>query len=208
MRRKNPFPGVTRTPDRHGVVRWRYRRKGFSCYIHGEYASEQFRKEYEAAAKRSKTPAETQHFERGSVAWLINDYKRSVKHRNKSDATRRVLANELDWIRDQVGDAPFAFFEPRNIEKLTSKKDGPAAANKVCKNMSMLFTLAMKHHGHKFNPAKLADRRNEAADGRHTWAVEEMQQFLEHHGSGTKARLVFALASNTGASRQDIAAMT
>ena len=49
MKRRNPFPGVSRVTDRHGEVRFRFRRKGFDTYLPGPYASAEFRAAYEAA---------------------------------------------------------------------------------------------------------------------------------------------------------------
>lgn len=45
-RRRNPFPGVTRVTNRHGKVRWRFRRGGFTCYLPGPYASAEWRAAY------------------------------------------------------------------------------------------------------------------------------------------------------------------
>ena len=45
-RRRNPYPGVTRVTDRHGKVRWRFRRKGFSAYLAGPYGSADVRAAY------------------------------------------------------------------------------------------------------------------------------------------------------------------
>ena len=38
-RRKNPFPGVTRIVDQHGKTRFRFRSKGFTCYLPGHMCS-------------------------------------------------------------------------------------------------------------------------------------------------------------------------
>ncbi len=43
MKRNHPYPGVTRVKDRHGKIRWRFRKKGCSeCYIKGAYGSKEF----------------------------------------------------------------------------------------------------------------------------------------------------------------------
>ena len=48
----------------------------------------------------------------------------------------------------------------------------------------------------------------EGEEGFHTWTAAEMAQFLAHHGSGSKARLVFMLAANSGAARGDLCRLT
>lgn len=210
MKLRNPYPGVGRVTDRHGKVRWRFRRKGFSCYLPGPYGSTEFRAAYEVAVDEVRTPARYSTAPHGSLAWLILHYLRSPKHKNKSDATRRVLSRELDWLRDQAGDLPVAGFRAKHVEALMGRKDGPAAANKVRKNLSLLFNHAMKLEvdGVTVNPARAADRMRESDEGFHTWTAAEMAQFLRHHETGTKARLVFMLARNTGAARADLCRMT
>ena len=52
------------------------------------------------------------------------------------------------------------------------------------------------------------ERMKEGGEGFHTWTAAEMAQFLKRHGPGTKARLVFRLAQNTGAARADLTRLT
>lgn len=209
-RRRNPFPGVSRVVDRHGKVRWKFRRKGFTTYLPGPYGSIEFRAAYEAAVDQVKTPVIMDRHPYGTLNWLIENYLKSPKHKSKSEATRRVLSRELDWLRDQAGDLPVAGFRAKHVEALMGRKDGPAAANKVRKNLSMLFTHAIKLEleGVTVNPARAADRMREGDEGFHTWTASEMAPFLKHHETGSKARLVFMLALNTGAARADLCRMT
>lgn len=212
MKRTNPFPGVGNTPhvDRHGKKRWRLRikSKGIDTYLPGTYGSAEFREAYHMAVDGAKVGIQDPRAPAGTLAWLIESYLRSPKHKNKSDSTRRVLRRELDWLRQAAGKYPFDSFRAKHIEAVMAKKDGPAAANKVRKNFSLLFTYAIKHELMTANPARAADRLKESGDGYHTWTASEMAQFLAFYPSGTKERLVFMLAMNTGAARQDIAAMT
>jgi integrase len=204
---KNPFPGVTRVVDRHGRTRWRFRVKGFNCYIPGVYGSVEFRAAYEAALtgakgiNRSTTP-------RGTVAWLVEQYLGGPKYRNLSDSRKRSIRGELDWLRGVAGDLPFALLGVEHVEALMGEKAGPSAANTVKKNLSMLFNYAIKYeYGITHNPAKYAERMKENPDGYHTWTEGEIDTFLAKFGPGTKARLTCLLVLNTAASRQDLAAM-
>lgn len=211
MRRlSNPFPGVCRVIDRHGKVRWRFRRKGFTTYLPLAYGSAEFRAAYEAAVAQKKTSAANDRSVYGTINWVIESYLRSPRHRSKADSTRRVLARELDWLRDQAGDLPLSGFRAKHVEALMGRKEGAAAANKVRKNLSMLFNYAIKLEvqGVTINPTKAADRIRDGSDGFHTWSTEELAQFLKFHGPGTKARLVFLLAMNTGAARADLCRLT
>lgn len=204
MRCKNPFPGVTRITDRHGKVRFRFRRRGFSCYLPGPYASTEFRAAYEAAIDGAKSPvsSKTPH---GTLSWVVEQYLASPRFKNLSDSRKRTIRGQMDWLRAQAGDLPFNMFGTHHIEALMDKKSGPSAANAVKKNMSLLFTFAIKRQlGVTFNPARYADRRKENPDGYHTWTEGEIEQFLAYHGPATKPRLVALMALNSGMSRQDL----
>ena len=207
MRRRNPFLGVTRIVDRHGKVRWRFRRRGFSCYLPGAYASAEWRTAYEAALAEAKTPTPTARFAHGSLGWLIAHYLASPRHAQKASITRKTLHNELDWLRDVAGDLPVPSFRGRHVEALMAKKVGPAAQNRVRKNLSMLFNHAIRLELIAANPVKATERVKHKSDGYHTWTEAEIARFLDHHGPSTKARLAILLALNTGAARQDLLAL-
>jgi integrase len=206
-RRKNPFPGVTRVVDRHGKVRWRFRRKGRAdLYLPGPFGSIDFRAAYEAAVEGTKAPAPKSRAGYGTLAWLIEEYLRSSKHLNLSDVRRSSIRRELDWLRKEAGKYQIGSLAARHVEALMGRKAGPTAANTVKKNLSLLFNFAIKHElaGQKHNPARHADRRKENPDGYHTWTADEIAAFLSHHGKGSKARLAALLILNTAAARQDL----
>lgn len=48
---KREFPGITAYFDRHQKRRFRFRKKGFSTEVHGEYGSEEFCRNYERAIR-------------------------------------------------------------------------------------------------------------------------------------------------------------
>ncbi|WP_092901831.1 tyrosine-type recombinase/integrase [Rhodobacter sp. 24-YEA-8] len=93
------------------------------------------------------------------------------------------------------------------------RKTGPTAANTVKKNLSMLFNFAAKPSkagglGLRIdNPARHAVSRKERKGGYHTATADEMARYLAHWGPGTKARLAFLLAQNTGAARADLSGL-
>lgn len=206
---KKPFPHVSRTEDRHGKVRWRFRKGAVDTYLPGAFGSVDFRAAYEAALKGSKLPTIRTSAAYGTFAWLIEQYLRSGRYLDQSEGRRKSLRGILEWIREKAGDLPFNRFAAKHVEGLMGKKTGPTAANSVKKTLSILFRFAIKHElcGQKVNPAAFADRRKESADGFHTWTDAEIAKFLEHHKPGTKARLALMIFLCTGAARQDAAAM-
>lgn len=208
MNRKNPFPGVTRAPDRHGKARWRLRRtvkgRAIDCYLPGGYGSAEFRAAYEAALEGVRI--ETPRAKTGTLGWLVEHYLGSIRFKNLSDSRKRSLRGELDWIRTEAGELPFARFEVAHVEALMARKTGPTAANTVKKNLSSLFNYAIKNtfQGMQHNPARFADRMKENPDGYHTMTDAEIDRYLAKHGEGTKPRLALLLILNTGAARQDV----
>lgn len=206
-RPKNPFPGVTRVKDRHGTVRWRYRKGAVDTYLPGIYASAEFRAAYEAAETGSKSPALRSSSPYGTMAWLMEQYMRSARFADLSDGRRKSLRGILDWIRAERGALPFNQMAARHVEHLMAKKTGPVAANNVKKALSILFKYAIKHElcGQKVNPAAYADRRKESGEGFYTWTDEDVAKFLAYHGPGTTARLAFMIFRYVGVARQDAA---
>ncbi|MEQ8923314.1 MAG: tyrosine-type recombinase/integrase [Roseovarius sp.] len=205
MRRRNPFPGVTRTVDRHGKVRWRFRRSGFTCYLPGPYGSADFRAAYEAAIAGVRKPASSERWTHGTLGWLIVQYRSSWRFTDQSEISKKTMRGQLDWLAQVAGDLPFTRCETRHVEALMAKKEGPAAANRIKKYLSLLFNFAAKHGWMAHNPARHADRRKVQGEGYHTWTSAEIGQYLNHHGRSSKARRALMLFLCTGASRQDAA---
>lgn len=210
MKRKdNPFPGVSRLIDRHGKLRWRFRRlHKADTYLPGAYGSIEFRQAYESALRGLATPRVNEAAE-GTLAWLITRYMKTSRYSDLSDSRKKSLRRELEWLRNEAGDLPFTRFETRHVEALMKKKQGPTAANTVKKNLSLLFNHAIHDSlmGQRLNPAKAAYRRKEAEGGYHTWTAEEVAQYTAYHPSGRKSRLAMTIFLYTGASRQDAAAL-
>jgi integrase len=204
-RPKNPYPGVCKVVDRHGKVRWRFRSKKKQCYLHGEYGSAEFRSNYYAAVNDVE-PIRSVGAVPGTFKWLSEQYRSSIRYHDLAVSSKQVLSRELDWLNAVVGDLPFASFKSLHVEAVMSRKPGPAAANRVKKNLGRLFNFAIKHEmGIKVNPARLADSRKVNADGFYTWTDEDIEAFQQRHPTGSKARLALELALNTGAARQDLA---
>ena len=210
-RRKNPFRGVYTSEDRHGKLRHRLRRtiKGrtIDCYINAPYGSPEFRAAYEEAIEGARQT--TLRTKPGTIAYLIANYLQSTAFRNLKMATRQHKARRLDWIREIIGEARYTQIKPQHVEQLLRKKPGPVAGNRVKKDLAQLFRHAAKYHGYTSpNPAALAEANKVRSSGFHTWSDEEVETFRATHPTGSKARLALELLLNTGAARQDAAAMT
>jgi integrase len=205
MKRRNPFPGVTRVVDRHDKVRWRFRKKGApSIYLPGEYNSAEFRAAYEQALKGVPSPAPSRH-EYGSFNWLIEHYKRTPAWKKLADISRRNLGNEIDRFQRDHGTKKVAGLRIEHVEALIAKKaDTPAAANRHLKLLRRFCRFAIRKGLITVDPTIGVERYQENPDGFHTWTDAEIAKFEDHHGIESKAVLALRLMLYTGAARQDV----
>lgn len=201
-RKERKYPYVRKNIVK-GRIYWRFEKGDFRTNIPGPFGSSEFEAAYEAALEQVKLPKMRAKVD--TIGWLIEQFLSSVRYKNSSPIRKETLRYQFDWLREQAGDLPFARMKVRHVEALMAKKNGPAAANTVKKNLSMLYNFAAKKHDYDgANPAKLADRLKERGGGYHTWTEAEVARFLERHGPGTKARLAILIALNTGMARQDL----
>lgn len=211
MRRRNPFVGVATVEDRHGKLRYRLRRivrgRRVDAYLPGPYGSPEFRVAYEQAVEGARTAGKAPP--PGSFAFLIHAYLGSAAYRSLEASTRRDVRGRLDWIRGAIGQGKYAKLEPRHVAALMEKKGGPAAANRLRKDLGQLYRFAAKRLGYTGqNPASLADPHKTKRGGYHTWTDAEIAQYRATFSTGTKKRLALEILLNTGASRQDAVALT
>ncbi|MCR4267098.1 tyrosine-type recombinase/integrase [Nitratireductor sp. ZSWI3] len=210
MKRRNPYPGLTRVVDRHGKVRWRFRMKGKpSCYIPGEYGSKAFDVAYESARKgETPAPEHSLRADHGTFSWLIEQYMRAPEYERLNQPFKRNLQGEIERFRREHGDKTLANLRPRHVEGLIARKAAtPAAANKLLKLIRRLCVFAVKREYIAIDPTYGVKGYKASGDGYHTWDDAEIAKFEGHHGTASKAVLALRLMLYTGAARQDAAAM-
>lgn len=201
-RRKKKYPWVRKNIVK-GRIYWRFQRGNFSTNLPGPFGSADFEAAYEAALEQVRLPKA--RAKAGTMGWLIEQFLGSLRYRSSSEIRKATLRYQLDWIREQTGDLPFARMKVRHVEALMAKKAGPSAANGVKKNLSMLYNFAAQKLDYDgANPAKFAERLKENTAGYHTWTEAEVARFLERYGPRTKARMAILVALNTGMARQDL----
>jgi len=210
-RARNPFPGVTRAPDRHGSVRWRLRRtvKGrkIDIYLPGVYGSAEFRTAYEAAINPGPAKPKAAGAS-GTFDHVISAMRSNKQFKVLAQSTRYSKGKRLDWISSLIGPAQMSDLLPHHVENLMDRKGGPDAANRLLKELAELYRFARKKMGiDTQDPTIGVDRRKTRDGGYHTWTAEQVEQYRNAHQSGTMARLALELMLATGAARQDACAM-
>jgi hypothetical protein len=105
MASRNPYPNVSRFKDRHGKVRWRFRRTGYqSVYLPGIYGSPEFKAAYEPAIAHRATVKEKVRTTTYSIAWLIEHYMASPSYLELRPVSKSNLFGELQRFKVEFGD--------------------------------------------------------------------------------------------------------
>lgn len=207
--------------DRHGRVRWYYRRHGRQVLIRAEPGTAEFQRQYDALNEgRDSLTSDGRNVVRsGTWRWLCTRYFGSLDFEQLDPETQRVRRRILEntclepWepgSSKTFGNAPIAAMTPFAISVLRDRKKGlPEAQRGRLKAIARVFDWAMRPEssvtGITSNPAKAVRRPKENVDGGfHSWTPEEVEQFERAHEIGTKARLALALFLFTGQRKSDV----
>jgi integrase len=214
---KIELPYVIPDTDRHGNVRYYFRRPGQpKIRIQGDPATQAFLEQYYLLRDgkiAAKTPQPALKLSTtGTFRRLCEGYYRSAEFAQLGKSTahvRRLILEGICQSKNQKGkergDLPFALMQERHIRELRDEKASlPEAANSRLKALRQLFTWAKSANHIATNPALEVKRLSSASEGFHTWTDDEVARFEAFHPVGTKARLAFALLRYTGVRRSDV----
>lgn len=213
-------PNVRPVADRHGKIRYRFRRSGWnSAYLPGKPGEAQFHRAYAELVDRgpdapsgAKTPVKVAP---KSFDDLVLKMKAGTKWQKKKDRTRYVQSRIIERFMDRVdgkgrryGERPVTTVSVVWLDKIfAGMSETPAAANVLRKVLSGLLDYAIKLNWRTDNPVRLTETY-EDGEGHHTWTEEEIAQYRATHALGTMARLTLELALNSAARRCNIATLT
>lgn len=202
--------------DRHGKIRYRFRRTGWkSAYLQGELGSSEFYQSYADILARGPVEKESAEAPRKVAARSIDDlivrYKKTVRWKKKGSRTQYKQARILERFADRVdskkrryGDRPVSHVSVAWLENVFGTMvETPAAANELRKVLSGLLDCAVRMEWRTDNPARLTEKYEEG-EGFHDWTDAEIAQYRAKHALGTMARLTLELALNTAARRCNI----
>jgi integrase len=213
-------PHVYAVRDRHGKIRYRFRRKGWKApYLPGEPGSAEFHRAYAeivaggaverqpAVSPRKVTPR--------SLDDLVRRMKATTRWQKKAASTQLVQSRILERFTDRVGKSGKRY-GARPVESVSvawldailgGMHETPAAANVLRKVLASLLDCAVRMEWRPDNPARLTENYAEGA-GHHTWTEDEIARYREAHPLGTMARFVLELALNTAGRRCNVATLT
>ncbi len=203
--------GLRSEVTKHGKRVWYYRPEqgGRRIRLLGEPYSEAFLISYNEARKRINQPRPTEGFEKGTIAWLADQYKRSRSWEDLAPSTKRAKDLILKKIVVAVGKYEISQLDTATIERARdARRDRPESANGLIKTLRTMFAWAQKDsHMSRFvtsNPAAKVEMISQKGDGFHTWTAEELSRFESVWAFGTRERLAYEILLYTGLRRSDV----
>lgn len=202
---KREFPGVTAYFDRHKKRRFRYRSKGFSAEIPGDYGSNDFRKDYEfALAGRKSGELGALRTLRGSISGLIVSYYTSPEFVPLKSSTKQTYRREIERLRNEHGHRLVSQMRrPHVVKLLQPLADRPSARNNRLRMLRMLLNHAVEIGWIETNPTIGVTKMRSRTGGFHTWTDVEIEKFYAVHGHGTVANTAITLMLYSACARAD-----
>ena len=209
---------VVRDVDRHGRVRFYFRRKGQKkVCLSDAPGTMQFDADYQAVLQSSEggalTPAPAGSPTR-TYRWLCHRYFQSADYKQLDPGTQRTRRLIVQHTWDEpiapgsstlIGDCPLDRLGANIVRVLRDRKiDLPHAANGRVKVLRRIFKWAIENELISVNPARDVPYLRTRAGGHHTLTEAEILRFEERWPVGTKERLAFALLRYLGVRRSDV----
>jgi integrase len=211
---------VRPVPDRHGKIRYRFRRKGWpNAYLKGEPGTAEFHRSYAEIIERGPSEAQAVKTVRPvtprSIDDLIARFKATMRWKKKGAVTTHKQARTLERFTDRTdakgrryGERPVVSVSVTWLENVFGQMaDTPAAANELRKVLAGLFDCACRMEWRTDNPVRLTEKFAEG-ERHHTWTEAEIARYRAAHPLGTMARFVLELALNTAGRICNVASLT
>lgn len=195
--------------DRHGVLRWRYRRPGFPQSQTRElFGSESWWTWYAAADAAKKIEVGATRTSPGSLNAVAVAYYASSDFKRLADVTQRTYRNIIDRFRDTAGGLPVAKITAAHVRKwVDNRADRPAAANTFLKVFRALMRFALERDMVKADPTIGVRPVKNKTDGHHTWTESEIRTYEAKWKLGARERLAFDLLLYTAQRSGDVRQM-
>jgi enterobacteria phage integrase len=213
MRRRKPsLPFVERWRDRHGKMRFYFRRRPSSrIALKGEFGSDEFHASYAAAlngiSEIGNTRPKIERAGNGTLAALITSYKQDPAFKGLRETSKAGYRSRLDAIQREHGARSVLGLNRDRIETvLAAYDDRPASKLDTLKKLRILIKHAIKKRWIVGDPAA-GIKRAKGGEIR-SFTDDEIWQYENHWEIGTKQRTAFALMLYTGQRRSDVHRMT
>jgi len=208
MPRKD-FPFVQRFIDRHGRLRFYFRKTGLPrVALPGPYGGPEFLAAYHEATNGKPKELGASRTVAGTINALIVSYYGSPAFTTLRPTTARVYRNILERFREEHGHKSVAGMQARHVREILTEKAGtPDAANRLLGMISLLMDHAVAEELRPDNPTIGVKRLKHKVGGFVTWSEDDIAAFRTHWPLDSRERLAFELAVNTGQRRGDLVRM-
>ena len=122
-------------------------------------------------------------------------------------STAAVYRNIIEAFRAEHGHKSVKGMEPRHVHALIESKASAHTRKRLLNLISILMQHAVDLGWRDDNPARDVKVRVPQTDGHATWSEDQIAAYRVHYALGTRERLVFELALNTGQRRGDLVRM-
>lgn len=203
---KIELPYIQAFKDRHGKVRYYYRRKGFArAKLPGLPGSAEFMAAYAKAGQAAGGHSEAQvAVKPRSISALIIEYYRSEGFLALEAATQRNYRGILDRFRGRYGDRSAIQIGPIHLNAIFHQMAStPGAVRTLRKRLSTVFSLAVDLGWRKDNPVRETKPQKRRSKGFIPWSEEDIAAFERRWPSGSRERLALAILLYTGVRRSD-----
>lgn len=188
---------VVQDVDRHGNVRFYFRRSGQSkVRLPGLPGSESFMDAYQGAlngiqASKSKTPL-LGRAEKGSLGFVCLAYYASPTFKALASSTQSWRRRALDTICEKFGNADISDVRPDHVRKWRNQLERAASRNRL-KALKALFGWAVENAHLQVDPTIGVKPIKYSSEPHHRFTDDEIIQYERCHPIGTKARLALGL---------------
>ena len=212
------YPFVTEAPDRHGVLRYRFRRAGKSLYLPKGPRHPEFEEAYQAAIEGREPRravilnhpgkvvpgsfADGWRLVQKSAEWKAFDPATKLKNERLTEGFLKtpVVVGGPTWR-----DMPMSDLRRRHLRAiLADNSETPHKAKHLLTAIRRLIGEALDQDWMEFDPSAKMNWRPEYTGWR-AWTQAERMQFEARWPNGTIPRAAYALALWTGARRGDVA---
>lgn len=202
---------VQRFEDRHGKVRYYYRRPGFKLVsLPGLPGSAEFLNAYAAAGSAPVAIGQNKTLP-GSIRSLIVAYYQSSNWKELDPATHRNYRSVLDPFCERVGadgkkygDLPARGVQIRHVYKIMDRMgDTPGAARNTIKRLRMVWAFGLERQLVAANPFKEVKLPKEGA-GFRAWTEADIAKYEAFWPEGSRERLALYLLLYTLVRRSDV----
>lgn len=195
--------------DRHGRMRYYYRRRGFkSVALKGEPGSVEFAEAYAKADRAARRVIGEDRVIPDTFSALIVDYYQHPLFTDLGPTTKNTYRGVLERFREAFGDMPVKEMTPKRADTLMSQMaDRPGARDTLRKVLRIILKLAVRQEMIAVNPMDGVRLPRAPQEGFRPWTPAEVAQYEAKWPTGSRQRLALALLLYTAQRRSDVVTM-